>query len=418
MTRFVYVAHLEGLEPMSVYELWAGDWEEGEDGMSEKFLIRTLPYEYKEDQDDDNNPIRSTRLIVGGDVGMSDEAVKLFELAVDVYPLPHAMVIGGDLAYENAITTCYRRFDEWLYEFTSSSQSKGMLIPVIPVVGNHDAGGFARKTYGAEALYFYYFPYLINTDFESEEETKRRIESKEIIRKPATWTRDEENRKAGFVPISGEGVVVFEDGWTLKEETYRVHDIESCSLSIFVLDSNHVFSPESQVDWLEQELQNRTNANTLFKVTAYHDPMFPSQLWEYPNVGRKNLRDSWFESFGKYGVDVGFEFHTHEYKRSRPLLSAKLKDGNEENWVVSEEDESLLVPKSDDADISKGTVFIGDGCMGVEAHGDIQNLKLPFYLEKAISEPHFLVADFDPWSKGIVVKAEGVNGEYFDSYSS
>ena len=92
------------------------------------------------------------------------------------------------------------------------------MTPVIPVVGNHDAGGFARKTYGAEALYFYYFPYL--------EEGER-----------------EADRDGAFVPISGEGVVVIEEGWKLREESYRVHDLESCSMSMVILDSNHVFSP-------------------------------------------------------------------------------------------------------------------------------------------------------------------------------
>ena len=46
-----------------------------------------------------------------------------------------------------------------------------------------------------------------------------------------------------FVPISGEGVVVIEEGWELREESYRVHDVESCSMSLFCLDSNHVYSP-------------------------------------------------------------------------------------------------------------------------------------------------------------------------------
>ena len=38
---------------------------------------------------------------------MSDAAVKLFRGTENIYPLPHAFVIGGDLAYEVYILTLY-----------------------------------------------------------------------------------------------------------------------------------------------------------------------------------------------------------------------------------------------------------------------------------------------------------------------
>ena len=49
MTRFVYTAHLKNLSPMSVYEVSAGDGGEGGwNGMSKRFLIRTLPPAFDE----------------------------------------------------------------------------------------------------------------------------------------------------------------------------------------------------------------------------------------------------------------------------------------------------------------------------------------------------------------------------------
>ena len=62
--------------------------------------------------------------------------------------------------------------------------------------------------------------------------------------------------------------------------------------------------------------------------------------------------------------------------------------------------------------------------MGVEAHGEIENLPLPFYLEKAQSKQHFLVLDVSPGGEGgeegkkggVRVQAVGVDGKVFDEY--
>ena len=59
--------------------------------------------------------------------------------------------------------------------------------------------------------------------------------------------------------------------------------------------------------------------------------------------------------------------------------------------------------------------------MGVEAHGEIENLPLPFYLEKAESRQHFLILDVTPGMKkegkgGVRVQAVGVDGNVFDEY--
>ena len=70
-----------------------------------------------------------------------------------------------------------------------------------------------------------------------------------------------------------------------------------------------------------------------------------------------------------------------------------------------------------------GTVFIGDGCFGVDSHGSLEDLTLPWYLTRASSYQHFVSVDFHTAggafipSGGIsVVQAFRENGQAFDRY--
>lgn len=82
---------------------------------------------------------------------------------------PAFAVLGGDLAYENAIRNCYRCYDEFFIHLrrhlSSSLQDADVLagvpveIPYVPVIGNHEAGGFPQTGPGGAPFYMPYLHY-------------------------------------------------------------------------------------------------------------------------------------------------------------------------------------------------------------------------------------------------------------------
>lgn len=47
-------------------------------------------------------------------------------------------MIGGDVAYDDAMSTCYYSWDTFLSMFDNLNNKLGRLIPMITAVGNHD----------------------------------------------------------------------------------------------------------------------------------------------------------------------------------------------------------------------------------------------------------------------------------------
>ncbi len=63
-----------------------------------------------------------------------------------------------------------------------------------------------------------------------------------------------------------------------------------------------------------------------------------------------------------------------------------------------------------------GPIFVGDGCMGADEHGNIENLPLPWYLEVARSEQHFIIVDFAAHSHSYHLQGINIHGDIFDSF--
>ena len=50
-------------------------------------------------------------------------------------------MVGGDVAYENAMRSCYRCWDLWLADWEERMVTpQGYTVPMVVNVGNHDAG--------------------------------------------------------------------------------------------------------------------------------------------------------------------------------------------------------------------------------------------------------------------------------------
>ncbi len=84
---------------------------------------------------------------------------------------------------------------------------------------------------------------------------------------------------------------------------------------------------------------------------------------------------------------IAFEHHDHTVKRTFPLRNGEKADG--------------------------GTVYLGDGCMGVGPR-EIQNAGA-WYLEKASSTAHFWVVDIADGK--IACRAVDKDGREFDNFT-
>ena len=90
-----------------------------------------------------------------------------------------------------------------------------------------------------------------------------------------------------------------------------------------VLDSNedHLTAGSPQVDWLIEDLKT---SQAPWKFVSFHHPPFTAG-GNYYTLHRVRLKNLLHPIFEKYGVDIVFNGHDHNYERSRPILSAQGK---------------------------------------------------------------------------------------------
>jgi 3',5'-cyclic AMP phosphodiesterase CpdA len=210
---------------------------------------------------------------VGGDAyqGKNVEMFRRMNRMV-AYNDPDFIVMGGDLAYTIGSKHFFKgrkweitRWQMFFLELQKTMMGKdGRLIPLLPVVGNHDV----RKTRPQKSEMFYeLFPFP--------------------------------------VPMTAYRAVDFGD-----------------YLSWVLLDTGHTSPIEGvQTEWLERTLEERKDSPYLF--TAYHIAAYPSY---YPYDGKvpEKLRSNWVPLFEQYQVPAAFEHHNHTYKQTHPLKGGKV----------------------------------------------------------------------------------------------
>ena len=151
-------------------------------------------------------------------------------------------------------------------------------------------------------------------------------------------------------------------------------------MDLVVLDSGHVNSHRSQVGFLEEAL---SQSKSPYQIALYHVPCYPTYR-SYNEPYSQAGREHWVPIFDKHRLPVAFENHEHCFKRTHPLSGGK---------VVEKE----------------GTVYLGDGCWGMEAR-DIKGKR--WYHAKAESRQHVWL--FQNSSEGIHCQAVDTEGAVFD----
>lgn len=85
-----------------------------------------------------NDNVSSMKVVVGGDVGLSDHGRTIFRNIGELNP--DLIVIGGDIAYDNAMTYCYFAWDNFYLLLQRVDEANNRLVPFILALGNHDIG--------------------------------------------------------------------------------------------------------------------------------------------------------------------------------------------------------------------------------------------------------------------------------------
>jgi hypothetical protein len=198
---------------------------------------------------------------VGGDLAYAADRISLF---------PEKMQSWMDwvLSSLDVKTEKRLRWIEWLVAWKNDMVTpEGILIPMIPAIGNHDVNGGYAKT-AKDAAYFHLL--------------------------------------FAFPGKQGFNVINFDD-----------------YLSIVVLDTGHT-NPigGQQTHWLYHTLREHNTAT--HKFALYHVPAYPS-FRNYSNKRSAAIRHYWVPLFDYYNINAAFEHHDHAYKRTFPLRNGKIE---------------------------------------------------------------------------------------------
>lgn len=254
----VHTVEMDNLEPDTEYEFCIA-------GKERSYRFRTLPERLN----------RNVRFVVGGDAYFYLSTLRKMNREIAASN-PDFVVVGGDIAYTNGRRAIFKgkeweikRWQTFLKEWTNFMiDVDGRMIPIVPVLGNHDIKATSLSDCKSPHFFFYEL-------FATQEN----------------------------------GVA------------YRVLDAGDY-LSLFLLDSGHTFHIEGrQTQWLKKMLSEREN--TPYKMAAYHIAAFPS-VYPYRGSGPKKLRDQWSSLFERYHLNIAFEHHNHAYKRTFPLKGNKI----------------------------------------------------------------------------------------------
>ena len=226
----------------------------------------------------------SIRFVAGGDMYHDDIEFLRETNQQAAKTSPQFALVGGDISYSadkaarfipnwtkpwlsKLVTQKFKRWLAWLVAWKEDMVTpEGRLIPLLPVIGNHDVNG-AFEQPPEQAPYFY-----------------------------------------ALFPMPG-------------PQGYNVLDFGSY-MSIFLLDSDHTHPiGGKQTQWLANALKEREKVPNKFAL--YHVPAYPSARPMNYEVSTK-IRKNWTPLFDKYHLTAAFENHEHDYKRSHPILNGRI----------------------------------------------------------------------------------------------
>ena len=249
-------------------------------------------------------------IVQGGDISNDHLAIKMNENTLQNIDFD-LLMIGGDIAYDNNVPSCYHVWDYFLnnlYLKRYDTQSNTMrVIPVIYGSGNHDLGVDSYSN--AKILHNDHSPIL------------KHLFPQNIFNGTVPNIA---NRRSYFSHKIGERILI------LSPDVGYETAIEG-----------------NQTKWIEQQLldfsltRDPLTKNPQIKLTQYHGPILTAwkQGAEYDEEVIKKGSEHWIPLFDKHNMTIVFENHTHAFKRSKPVKN-RIFDPN-------------------------GTYYLGEGMWGV-----------------------------------------------------
>ncbi len=253
----VHTVELDQLKPGTDYEF--------------KFPNKRGSYKFRTMPEKLDRPIR---FVIGGDAYFHLNLFRKMCAQIAAQD-PDFVVVGGDIAYTNGRRSIFQtknweinRWRKFLREWKLQMASKdGRLIPLLPVIGNHDVRGSQQDPFYNE-IYFY-----------------------EIFTFPN------------------------------KDVSYRSINFGSY-LSLMLLDSGHTYPIDGkQTQWLADALAEKENFS--YKFAAYHVGAYPS-VYPYTGFIPRQIRENWCPNFEQYHLNGAFEHHSHAFKRTYPIKQEKI----------------------------------------------------------------------------------------------
>jgi 3',5'-cyclic AMP phosphodiesterase CpdA len=139
-----------------------------------------------------------------------------------------------------------------------------------------------------------------------------------------------------------------------------------------ILDTNRPYNPGSeQYDWLIEELNSDEFKKAAFRFVFFHHPPY-SEQWDSPGyTGEAGVRAYLVPILERYGVDIVFSGHTHDYERGKRVL----EDDREIYYIITGGGGSALdrveTKEWDVIQLHKSTYH----CVVVDVNGGVLNFK-------------------------------------------
>ncbi|MHA3774395.1 metallophosphoesterase [Verrucomicrobiota bacterium sgz303538] len=207
---------------------------------------------------------------------------------------PDFMVALGDIVYSDGRVSQYmHHFWSTYNDVAKPGPQTGVplmaSVPIYPVVGNHDVNRVHLSTHPDAFGVYYFFHAPLNGPGVGSWNT------------PLTKTKPE-------------AAAAFREKVGANYPALNVYSWDNGPAHFLALDSNtyvKIEDPNLRA-WVENDLRSSKQP---WKFVCFHSPAFQTSREHYTE---QKLR-LWEPMFEKYGVDVVFAGHVHNYQRSKPL---------------------------------------------------------------------------------------------------
>lgn len=229
----------------------------------------------------------NVELVFGGDMGSSTSVSHLMGIGVasEWHGTPAAVVVGGDVAYDNGMASCWCVWEDWLDRWDDAMVRARQLVPLVLAVGNHDVG----------------------------------VEAIENVAPPQV-----DKKILPFFTFFPQHSIEQDVPQLAKRRSYHSHRIGDAL--VLCLDSGYVVQADAksnQLAWANHVIEVEARpGRTVFPT--YHVPVYPSVSKHHEEWGA-GPSSAFVGLFDTHDVRIAFENHVHAFKRTVPMRKHEIR---------------------------------------------------------------------------------------------